>query len=151
MQSFAYSGEYTGSIIYLVEHAPANKKAFYGSMASLGNNLGIMFACVTCLILSYRYSQQQLQHYAWRLPFLLSLAFGIISLMLRIYLEEPAAFKRLYEQKKLKHVPLFQLIIAHWRQLLIITALAWLSVLTMLFSVYIFYSALGEYFILPTL
>ncbi|TAK75237.1 MAG: MFS transporter, partial [Gammaproteobacteria bacterium] len=78
-QGLSFGGEYTGSVIYLVEHAEESKKNVLGSFAAMGSNLGILISSLVCLMMTYFFADQEVGQRLWRIPFLLSLLFAFIS------------------------------------------------------------------------
>lgn len=71
VQGFAVGGEWGGAVLMAVEHAPEDKKTFYGGFAQLGNPAGALLATGFFSVLS-TFSDDALRDWAWRLPFLCS-------------------------------------------------------------------------------
>ncbi|MDA7742142.1 MFS transporter [Francisellaceae bacterium] len=85
-QGLAASPEFSAASIFMVESAPKNKQAFYGSLSTLGYSLGmILGGFVTWQV----YVHFAYLAWAWRIPFALSIVGGIIVFILRLYLIEP--------------------------------------------------------------
>lgn len=92
LQGFSIGGEFSGSVILLIEHAPKNRKAFFGSWADLGSSVGMILASLTIIALRFSVTEQELLEWAWRLPFLSGFLLAIIGYFLRRNLDETPEF-----------------------------------------------------------
>jgi MFS transporter, MHS family, proline/betaine transporter len=88
IQGLSVGGEYTTSIAYMVENAPAHRRGFTGSFAVLGSVCGILLGSAAGALLAASLSETQLEAWGWRVPFLLGLFLGVAGLFLR---RDPAA------------------------------------------------------------
>ena len=110
IQGLSVGGEYTTSVVYMIEHAAPNRQGFVGSLASSGAVCGILMGSGTGALLTHVLTEQQLQDWGWRVPFLLGLLLGLAGLYLR---REPVADGD--EKKHAIQNPLFQVIRHHRR------------------------------------
>lgn len=92
IQGLSLGGEFSGSIIYLIENAPKNKRAYFGSWADMGSSVGMILATLTSLSLTTFLSGDQILNWGWRLPFLMGLFFGGLGLIMRRQLVETPEF-----------------------------------------------------------
>jgi MFS family permease len=91
LQGLGAGAEYGGAVIYLVEHAPAGHRGFWGGFAPLGVSIGNLlaagaFALVTML------PRGDLLAWGWRLPFLASALLVLVGLYVRLRLAETPVF-----------------------------------------------------------
>lgn len=95
-QGFVASAEFSGSAIFLVEHAPPGRTALYGCLTSAAYSLGVIFAglVATCL------TSPGMPDWAWRLGFVLSSCLGFIIFTLRRSLIETPLYQHINEQSK---------------------------------------------------
>ena len=93
IQGVSLGGEFSGSIVYLIEHAPKDKPAYFASWADLGSSVGMILASLTSLILTVYFPPEHLHSIGWRLPFLGAIVFGILGYYLRRDLTETPEFK----------------------------------------------------------
>lgn len=96
-QGFSVGGEYTGSVAYLVETAPAKRRGFAGSMANVGSTAGVLLAAAVATATVSFASDAQLVSWAWRLPFAFGGVLAMGALLLRRKLRDidaPAARRR---------------------------------------------------------
>jgi MFS transporter, MHS family, proline/betaine transporter len=128
-QGFSVGGEYLGSSIFLVEHAPKNKRGLFGGLAMMSGNLGMLFAVLVCWLLTLLSTHQQITHAYWRLPFLLAIFGGIAGLWVRLKAFETTVF---VENRKrfnsLRAHPLRETLSRHKKALVLIICLTWLGV-----------------------
>jgi MHS family proline/betaine transporter-like MFS transporter len=97
LQGFSCGGELTGSIIFVVEHAPRGKRGFYGSIAAVGMTLGVLFASFIAWLVHYYFSEAAVSHWAWRLPFLLAALGGLLGWLVRRRVPETELFLETYK------------------------------------------------------
>lgn len=98
-QGISIGGEYSGNLIYLAETAPARYRATFTSFASMGANFGILLATFVGIITSTYFTEQQLDSWGWRVPYLLSGLFCLFIYTYRLNIRETAVFDYL----KIKH------------------------------------------------
>ncbi|MBA2649646.1 MAG: MFS transporter [Legionella sp.] len=98
MQGFVASAEYTGSAIFLVEHAPAQKKAFYGCLTSSAYSGGLILAGLSASFFTASF----MPDWGWRVGFGFALIAGIIIFFLRTRILETPEYQQLSIQEKPK-------------------------------------------------
>ncbi|MDE2229833.1 MAG: MFS transporter [Alphaproteobacteria bacterium] len=101
-QGFSVGGEYTGSVAYLVETAPAHRRGFAGSMANIGSTAGVLLAAAVAAATVTFASDAQLASWAWRLPFILGGVLATGALLLRRRLRADGAPPALTRELPLK-------------------------------------------------
>lgn len=106
LQGLAIGGEFAGSIVYLSEHAPTNRRGLYGSWAMFSAFAGLMLGSGISALMSAIMPQDALQAWGWRLPFLAGLLLGIIGLYLRLRMPETPNFLNVQAAAKLVKQPL---------------------------------------------
>lgn len=103
LQGISLGGE-AGNAPFLIEHAPKNKKGFFGSIEVLSAILGSVLSLIAVLICK---KVSDFESWGWRLPFIFSLAMGLISIYMRYILDESPEYKR---QKNPSKLPLKELL-----------------------------------------
>ncbi|MEM1111141.1 MAG: MFS transporter [Pseudomonadota bacterium] len=88
LQGLSVGGEYTGSIVYLIEQAPREKRALYASFSMMGATIGIMLGSGVGALISSLLTAEQLQSWGWRVPFLLGISIGALGFVIRRGLPE---------------------------------------------------------------
>jgi MFS transporter, MHS family, proline/betaine transporter len=87
LQGLSVGGEYTTSIVFMVENAPKNRRGTAGALACCGATLGILLGSATGAALAAVMSPESLDSWGWRIPFLFGLVIGVVGLLLRRNIE----------------------------------------------------------------
>ncbi len=90
LQGLAVGGEYTTSVVYLVEQAPPGRRGYYGSWSLFGCIGGILLGSAVGAFVHTIWAAE-VHDWAWRLPFLAGLAVGLTGFILRQGLPESLA------------------------------------------------------------
>ena len=88
LQGLSVGGEYTGSVVALVETAPVQRRGLTASLASAGAVLGFVGGSLAAALIHLWLAPPAVQQWGWRIPFVLGAAMGIWALSLRSHLEE---------------------------------------------------------------
>lgn len=115
LQGLAVGGEFTGSIVYIIEHSPKKSRAFYGSLAMSSAFVGLLLGSLAALFV-HRYFPHS--EHAWRVPFLLSLFLGGVGLYLRLGMPESPVFEKFIKQSKAVSLPFIEIFKTHWRTII---------------------------------
>ncbi|HCS59794.1 MAG TPA: MFS transporter [Microbacterium sp.] len=92
VQGFSAGGEYAGAAVFMAEHAPDNRRGFYGSFLEFGTLSGFSAAAILCTTLTIIVGEDGMMAGWWRLPFLLTLVLGLVGLWMRRHLAESETF-----------------------------------------------------------
>jgi MFS family permease len=106
IQGLALGGEYGGAAIYVAEHAPANKRGYYTSWIQTTATLGLFMAILLILGIRTWMGEAAFGDWGWRLPFLLSAVLLVVSIWIRLKLNESPLFLRMVEEGKQSKRPL---------------------------------------------
>ncbi len=126
LQGLSVGGEFTGSISFLVEHAPASRRGFAGSWTTFSANAGVLLGSGTGALITSDLSHDALYTWGWRVPFLLGIVVGAVGLYLRTGIAESPSFEALRQRGALATAPLREVVTAHRRTLLRGVGLSWL-------------------------
>jgi MHS family proline/betaine transporter-like MFS transporter len=88
IQGLSVGGEYTTSIVFMVERAPPGRRGFIGAMAGCGAVGGILLGSATGTLLASTMSPEALEAWGWRIPFLVGLLVGLAGFLLRRHVRE---------------------------------------------------------------
>src|SRR5262249_35229426 len=94
-QGLSVGGEYTTSIVFLVEHAPAGRRGLIAALGASGTGMGTLLGSAVGATFAASMSTAALDAWGWRIPFLLGLVVGIGGYVLRRYTPETAGEKPL--------------------------------------------------------
>jgi MFS family permease len=106
IQGLALGGEYGGAAIYVAEHAPHGKRGLYTSWIQTTATLGLFMALLLVLAVRNMMGEAAFADWGWRVPFLLSLILLIVSIWIRLKLNESPVFQRMKEEGKASKRPL---------------------------------------------
>ncbi|MGG3571923.1 MFS transporter [Bacillus gobiensis] len=93
LQGFSLGGEYSGSMVYIAESSPDNKRLRLGTGLEIGTISGYIVASVLITILFWTLNDTQMNSWGWRIPFFLSIPIGLFGLYLRSNLDETPIFE----------------------------------------------------------
>lgn len=88
IQGFAVGGEVGSSTAFLLESAPIGRRGLYVSMQHVGQDGAILFAGLVGIVLSRTLGHETLEHWGWRIAFLIGAVIVPFGLMLRRSLVE---------------------------------------------------------------
>ena len=131
LQGLALGGEYGGAAVYVAEHAPQNQRGYYTSFIQTTATLGLLLSLIVIIsvqgyvngaypdqpvlnavgeIVKNADGTDQMQKafnaWGWRIPFLGSIFLLIISLYIRLQMNESPAFKKMKEEGAASKAPL---------------------------------------------
>ncbi|GAA1451538.1 MFS transporter [Nocardiopsis tropica] len=119
VQGIAVGGEWGGAVLMAVEHAPENRKTFYGAFAQLGNPAGALLATGSFGLIA-AWDADLLYTWGWRLPFLASVLLVLVGLLIRLKVEESPVFEAVQENDgRPAELPLREAVRTSWRPLLL--------------------------------
>ena len=131
LQGLALGGEYGGAAVYVAEHAPQNRRGYYTSFIQTTATMGLLLSLVVILavtpiinnnfapvaqfgldgaaILDAKGQPVVLaawNAWGWRVPFLLSAGLLLVSLYIRLTMEESPVFKKMKQEGAESKAPL---------------------------------------------
>jgi MHS family proline/betaine transporter-like MFS transporter len=109
VQGLSVGGEYTGSMVFLAEHAPEGRRGLMGALGASGATAGILLGSAVGAAFAASMSTTALDNWGWRIPFLLGLVIGIAGYILRRYVLETGMVQ------KRTRLPIVETLHDHWR------------------------------------
>lgn len=106
IQGFSAGGEYAGASSFVIEYAPANRRAFFASALPASTTLAFVLAAGLSALLSATIPQPDFVAWGWRIPFLLAGPLGLLGLYLRLRLEDTPAFHAVKKAGTVAKAPL---------------------------------------------
>lgn len=104
LQGFSAGGEIGGAAAFLAESAPAHRQVSYTSWLQASMGISNILAALMGWTISTCYSPEEINQWAWRLPFIFGLLIIPVGIYIRRALEETQAFTQ--HQRASKHAPL---------------------------------------------
>jgi MFS family permease len=105
LQGLALGGEYGGAATYVAEHAPPGKRGLYTSWIQTTATLGLFLSLLVILACRWIF-KEDFEVWAWRIPFLVSILLLIVSVYIRLQLQESPAFVEMKKEGKISKAPL---------------------------------------------
>ncbi|MEM7435069.1 MAG: MFS transporter [Myxococcota bacterium] len=116
-QGFSVGGEYTGSVIYLVERAPVGSRGLVGGWANFGAVAGFLLGSGLSALISHFLPDDAIASWGWRIPFLAGVSIaGLGAVFRRTMHEEGHTLAQ-------GRIPLVEAIRLEWRAMLRIAGL----------------------------
>lgn len=106
LQGLALGGEYGGAATYVAEHAPLHKRGFYTSWIQTTATLGLFVSLIVIITIQKSMSKDAFAEWGWRLPFLLSIVLVLVSVVIRMKMNESPLFAKLKSEGKTSVNPL---------------------------------------------
>ncbi len=106
LQGLALGGEYGGAATYVAEHSPANKRGFFTSWIQTTATLGLFLSLLVILGARTAVGEEQFADWGWRIPFWVSALLLIISVWIRMSMNESPAFAKMKSEGKVSKAPL---------------------------------------------
>ncbi|SKB73573.1 metabolite-proton symporter [Arthrobacter sp. 31Cvi3.1E] len=119
IQGLALGGEWGGAVLMTVEHAPATRRGFFGSLVQVGVPAGTLIANVAFLIVASSVSEDALHSWGWRVPFLASVLLVAVGIYIRLNIEETPSFQAVKTQGAKAKIPFAALMSKYWKQVVL--------------------------------
>jgi MFS transporter, MHS family, shikimate and dehydroshikimate transport protein len=134
VQGLALGGEWGGASLMVLEHAPAERRGFYGSLVQVGFSLGLVtssgvFALVTIM------PESSFLSWGWRVPFLVSIVLVAVGAFVRARIPETPVFEDLKARKDISPNPFVEAVFRNPRSFLValglkLSEVSWVYMLT---------------------
>jgi MFS family permease len=107
LQGLALGGEYGGAATYVAEHSPSNRRGFFTSWIQTTATLGLFVSLAVILSIRRLVGVEEFTNgNGWRYPFLLSIVLVIVSIFIRLKMQESPLFSKLKSEGKTSVNPL---------------------------------------------
>jgi MHS family proline/betaine transporter-like MFS transporter len=106
IQGLALGGAYSGSISYVVEHAPPTKRSIVGSVIKISLVIGFLSGSLVSTLISSVMSEEAFTSWGWRIPFILGVAIGFVGYYIRHHGEESPVYEQAKKDGTLSQRPL---------------------------------------------
>ena len=106
VQGLALGGEYGGAATYVAEHAPDDKRGYATAWIQTTATVGMLLALVIIGLCRAVVDAPSFTGWAWRIPFWFSIPLLLISIYIRLKLNESPIFQRMKSQGKGSKAPL---------------------------------------------
>jgi MFS family permease len=105
-QGLALGGEYGGAATYVAEHAADHKRGYATSWIQTTATVGMLLALIIIGLCRYFMDAKAFSSWGWRIPFWFSIPLLLISIYIRLKLQESPIFLRMKTLGKRSKQPL---------------------------------------------
>ena len=106
LQGLALGGEYGGAATYVAEHSPAGNRGYLTSFIQTTATLGFFVSLAVILSVRESIGLETFNDWGWRIPFLLSAILVIISVIIRLRMQESPLFAKIKAEGKISANPI---------------------------------------------
>ncbi|MET7325423.1 MFS transporter [Streptomyces sp. NPDC005549] len=102
LQGISAGAEGQSAIAFMVEHSPADRRGLFGSFTNMASGLATLAATGAAAAVTSVFTDDALESYGWRIPFIIGGVIGVAGLILRSRSDESPEFEAastLVEQK----------------------------------------------------
>ena len=92
LQGIGLGGEWGGAVLMTYESAPADKRAFYGSLPQIGMSIGLLLASGIIGLFSLLLTEESFLAWGWRIAFVISAGLLIVGSYMRTSVHETQDF-----------------------------------------------------------
>jgi MFS family permease len=126
LQGAAVGGEVPGAWTFVAEHVPERRVGFACGTLTSGLTVGIVLGSLIATWVNSTWSADEVQAFAWRIPFLVGGVFGFLAVFLRRLLAETPVFEEMRRRQELvEGLPLRVVLAGHGRAVLVSMLLTW--------------------------
>ena len=119
-QGLAVGGEFTTSMVLLVESAQSSRRGIVGSFAPVGASGGMLLGSIVGAAVTGLLPAEAISSWGWRAAFLFGLVIGVVVLIVRRRLPPDPTIEAISEARKSPVITAFK---TQWRTILRITGL----------------------------
>ena len=140
IQGIGLGGEWGGASLMVLEHAPSDRRGFYGSLVQVGFPLGLVTSSGVFAIVSLL-PEDQFLAWGWRIPFLISIVLVALGAFIRARIPETPVFEALKAKQDLSRNPFFEAVFKSPRAFFValglkLSEVSWVYMLTVFVVVY---------------
>jgi MHS family alpha-ketoglutarate permease-like MFS transporter len=141
LQGMSLGGEVSNASAYLAEIAPEGRRGRYSAFFYISTGSSLLIASLLGVGLSSALTEEQLQSFGWRVPFILGGVLALVGLYLRRSLAETELFEASKGEAVHVHRPLWRTLTHHPKAVGQLVGITLLNTL----NYYVFFSALTPY------
>jgi MFS family permease len=106
VQGLAVGGEYGGACVYVAEHAPPGRRGLYTGFIQTTGTSGLLLSLLVILGSRTWLGEAAFADWGWRIPFLVSALLLLVSLWIRLKLDESPLFRKMAAEGRTARAPL---------------------------------------------
>jgi MHS family shikimate/dehydroshikimate transporter-like MFS transporter len=140
VQGLGLGGEWGGASLLVIEHAPADRRGFYGSLVQVGFPLGLVTSSGVFALVAMM-PDTAFKAWGWRIPFLISIAIVALGAFVRARVPETPAFEAAKARNDIAAKPFVEALFKNPRSFIValglkLSEVSWVYMLTVFVVVY---------------
>lgn len=146
LQGLSVGGQFTGSAIFISEHIGSNKRYFGSGITFCGAFIGMVLASLVGSVLTMILTEQQLNLWGWRIPFLLGIIVTLVGYYIKSNTSETPAFTQLKKNNQLSKNPIIDSFKSQKLSMVYCILICWLTPL-IVYQLFIFMPTFAHKFL----
>ena len=118
LQGFSAGGEFGGGASFMAEYSPNERRGFTTSWLEFSTLMAYVLGIGLILLLTTTLSEEAMNSWGWRIPFLVAGPLGAVGFYIRVKLEDTPEFRALENAGEVARAPLRETITQHWKPML---------------------------------
>ncbi|MGY6126876.1 MFS transporter (plasmid) [Paraburkholderia strydomiana] len=140
LQGIGLGGEWGGAALMVVEHAPTNRRGWFGGVVQVGFPLGIVLSTAIFAVVSHL-PEADFMAWGWRLPFLISIGLVVVGLIIRLRVSESPEFLKSVKDGEPIKIPILEVFRSYKQSFFVsvglkISEVAWVYLLSVFVVLY---------------
>ncbi len=123
LQGLALGGEYGGAATYVAEHAPNHRRGYATSWIQTTATLGFFLSLIVIGVIRGAFDADDFKSWGWRIPFWFSAILLVVSVYIRLKLDESPVFLRIKAENRASKHPLRESFLRYPNNKLVLLAL----------------------------
>lgn len=113
LQGLSLGGAYSGSISYVVEHAPPDQRSTLGSVIKMSLVIGFLLGSLVSTAVALVLDEEDFYNWGWRLPFFIGVGIGFVGYYIRHHGEESPVYEQAKKDGTLSESPVRDTFVKH--------------------------------------
>ncbi|MCP3425609.1 MFS transporter [Rothia sp. AR01] len=118
IQGIAAGGEFGSAAAFLAEFSPPKRRGFGCSWIEFGSVLGFLLASMVVAGMFVVFTPDQVEGWAWRIPFLMTVPLALVGLYIRMKIEDTPEYQALQELETVSAAPIREVFRSNGKQFL---------------------------------
>jgi MHS family proline/betaine transporter-like MFS transporter len=123
LQGLSMGGVLTGSVSFLIEHSPKERRGLIGSIPMVSISIGILFGSLVISLLKACLNDAEFISFGWRIPFALGFLIIFAGLYIKNHMPETPLFDEMKNENMVLKSPLKHALKSNWKGILISIAI----------------------------
>lgn len=105
LQGLSLAGQFSGSIAFVVEHAPVSKRGLIGSTTVMSLCVGMLLGAFVATLFAELLSKEDFESWGWRVPFIIGVVIAFVGVYIRNHTHESPRYQQAKDEGLLSEKP----------------------------------------------